>query len=129
MVVPLPVLYAIRLSHVKNVELVDDQVPTEPPFGKHRERLPDNRWKLLIIDPARKLLREGGAENTDLSARERLDLAAHICRGHIKEYGPGAPLFGKHVGEWFWRDHIRGNVAKGTVSKDYEIKPLKKESE
>jgi hypothetical protein len=34
-----------------------------------------------------------------------------------------APLFGKHVGRYFWQMHAAGSSEQGTVVKGYKVKP------
>lgn len=62
---------------------------------------------------------EGKAQETGLKK------ALHICRGHFATYGDDAPLFGKHVGTFWKRMHIRGVAKEGMVAKDYKIGEVK----
>ena len=45
----------------------------------------------------------------------------HFCRGHFKEYTAENPLFGKHVGLYWWPAHVKGQNREGIVLKDYEL--------
>lgn len=45
----------------------------------------------------------------------------HFCRGHMKIYTADAPLFGRHVGRFWFPPHVRGDKKKGVIIKDYEV--------
>lgn len=45
----------------------------------------------------------------------------HLCRGHVREYSPDRPLFGKLFGRFWIPPHARGNKKLGTVQKDYAL--------
>jgi len=42
--------------------------------------------------------------------------------GHPKTYTEDAPLFGKHIGTWWWQPQVRGSKKEGFISKDYNYK-------
>jgi hypothetical protein len=48
----------------------------------------------------------------------------HLCRGHFKTYTDDNPLFGKHVGKYYWQPSIRGKNKKGIVAKDYSLEKM-----
>lgn len=112
-----PVLFALSLLHCKNVT-TEDQPPTPAKVAKkRRERgIYDVRFKTLVVKPMRQRLRaEGRGEGTQQ--------ALHFVRAHFKEFTAEAPLFGKHVGRYFWGMHAAGSSEQGTVVKDYRVKP------
>ena len=41
----------------------------------------------------------------------------HFCRGHFKEFTAQAPLFGKHIGFYWWQPHLRGRNMEWRNSK------------
>jgi hypothetical protein len=45
----------------------------------------------------------------------------HTVRGVFRTYTADKPLFGKHVGRWWWHPHMRGDEVYGTIEKDYKI--------
>ena len=51
----------------------------------------------------------------------KTDRRLHFCRGHFKTYTNENPLFGKHVGRYWWHPQIKGNKSEGFVMKDYSI--------
>jgi len=112
-----PVLFALSLLHCKNVT-VEDEPPTPAKVAKKRlERgIRDVQFKTLVVKPLRRQLQaEGGGQGP----RQAL----HFVRAHFKEYTEDAPLFGKHVGRYFWPMHAAGSAAQGEVVKDYKVKP------
>jgi hypothetical protein len=113
----IPVLFAISLMHCRNVSLRT----VEPPQGvsrkaRRRSRHPLLRYQVLEISPMRRILDTEGAATT-----KGLGHALHICRGHFKTYTREAPLFGKHVGRYWWPDVARGTPARGAVTSDYRV--------
>lgn len=45
----------------------------------------------------------------------------HLCRGHFKTFTKENPLFGKHVGRYWWPSNLRGSKDKGLIGKDYSV--------
>jgi hypothetical protein len=110
--------FAISLCHCKNVKAGELQEGEQSLPRKHRDRFPNDRWRVLEIDSQKKALREAGADGSP----ESFIRALHICRGHFAVYTPEHPLFGKYVGH-IWRPmHVRGGPEAGIVEKDYSIK-------
>ncbi len=114
----MPALFAVSLMHCKNV----DVRPVDPPerLSRRHERKtgrPLTRYHVLAIEPMRRILdTEGGAQTKGLRH------ALHICRGHFKTFTEDAPLFGKHVGTYWWPSYARGSAEKGVVEKNYRIR-------
>lgn len=115
----IPVLMALSLCHCKNVEIIEQHPDAK--INKKRARRgkePKITYKTLVIDGAKKLLREEGGSETNGLAK-----ALHICRGHFATYSEDKPLFGKHTGT-FWKPmHTRGSAKHGVAAKDYRINP------
>ena len=113
-----PALFAISLMHCKNVDVrtVD---PPERLSRKHQRKhgRPLTRYHILDIVAMRRILDYEGEAQT-----KGLRHALHICRGHFKTFSEDAPLFGRHVGTYWWPAQVRGSAAEGRVEKDYAIR-------
>jgi hypothetical protein len=66
----------------------------------------------------RRILNQAGAADPEGGGLRR---ALTICRSHFKTFTPGAPLFGKHTGQYWWAPHVRGNPDVGIVVNDYRV--------
>jgi hypothetical protein len=113
----MPALFAISLMHCKNVRV--ERV--EPPAALSRKAVrrtghPLVRYHVLEIGPMRAVLDGEGAART-----KGLGHALHICRGHFKTFTEDAPLFGKHVGQYWWHDTARGSPRRGVITSDYQV--------
>ena len=115
----LPVLLAISLMHCRNVDIRTVE-PEESASRANRRRRGHRlvRYQVLEIEPMRRLLNKAGA--TDASAGG-LRRALTICRGHFETFTPDAPLFGRHVGQYWWAPHVRGNPDAGIVINDCRV--------
>ena len=79
-------------------------------------KLPLFTYKVLTI-------KTGTKQNPKYSFNFKFDpKRIHLCMGHYKEYTVEAPLFGKIVGRYFWKPHVRGTNTDGIIIKDYQIK-------
>jgi hypothetical protein len=111
-------LFAVSLLHCKNValRLVD---PPDRLSRKHERKhgRPLTRYHVLEIAPMRRTLDSEGEAQT-----KGLRHALHICRGHFKTFTEEAPLFGRHVGTYWWPAQVRGSAAHGIVEKDYRVR-------
>jgi hypothetical protein len=114
-----PALLALSFMHCKNVEL-KTTIPPVPLSKKYQKKTgrPLVRYKILEIEPMKKVLRTEGQSET-LSLKHAL----HICRGHFKDYSKGGGLFGKYKGFYWWESYVRGDPDQGVVVKDYNVKP------
>lgn len=56
-----------------------------------------------------------------LMVKTHPDNRVHLCRGHFKEYTEQNPLFGRHVGRYWWQPCVRGKKEKGIIAKDYIV--------
>lgn len=117
-----PVLVAISLSNFRNVT----SEKFEPDYGTVKKALKRYSiapvtYHVLTIDASR--TRKRYARATSAETDEARTNAAHSCRAHRKTYTSDAPLFGKYVGTWWWGPQLdRGDVKKGRVVHDYEVK-------
>jgi hypothetical protein len=85
--------------HCSNVD-VQTVEPNEQASRCHRRRHKHRlvRYQVLDIEPMRRLLDQAGAHDWDVGG---LHQALHITRGHFKAFTPGAPLFGRHTGQYW----------------------------
>lgn len=115
-----PYNLAASFMHCKNVELNEYEPPRK--LSKRYEKrhgVPLTSYYTLTIDPMKKVLKhEGGKDQGGLSK------ALHICRGHFKTYTEDKPLFGRLSGTYWWPQHARGTEERGTIVKDYSVKPF-----
>ena len=112
-----PVLFALSLLHCKNVTTEDQPATPAKVAKKRRERgIRDVQFKTLVVKPMRQRLRSEGKGEGPAQA-------LHFVRAHFKAYTAEAPLFGKHVGRYFWGMHAAGSSEQGTVVKGYKLKP------
>lgn len=112
-----PMLLAVCFMHCKNVELIPRPlIIPKPAKGRKQNRGPVDKFHVLKIDPVKKVLDGEGQAGT-----KGLKHALHICRGHFKNYKEGRGLFGKYQGLYWWEAHVRGDLALGTVTKDYDV--------
>lgn len=113
-------LLATSLMHCKNVEMSDAEMTSREKQQavdfERRHKTPATRWKVLNIEPMRRVLSAvGGIE------KNGAEKALHICRGHFKDYRNSGGLFGKHKDIYWWEQHMRGSEQNGIVIKDYNI--------
>lgn len=111
-----PALMTISFMHASNVsiEAVDPPEKLSKKFEKRTGR-PLSRYHVLEIDPMRKQLESTGA------TRGQLRQSLHLARGHFKVFTEDAPLFGRHVGTYWWGQQVRGSRERGVVAKDYRV--------
>jgi len=90
---------------------------------RRRKRRSLTRHYVLDVRPLRTLRVNQGDGNIGKSPRKQ---SLHICRGHFKVFGLDKPLFGRHVGMFWWSAHVRGAPEAGIVTKDYRLHPPEK---
>jgi hypothetical protein len=112
-----PALLTISFLHCKNVE-IHAIIPPEKLSKRHHKKHGRDlvRYHVLDIKPLRRLLDRHRA-----GSKEDLRRALHICRGHFKTFTPDAPLWGRHIGTYWWAPHVRGSKSAGVVLKDYRV--------
>lgn len=114
----LPFMFALSLSHCKNV--TTSELPLPPAVArKRRERgLPAFTYRILDINPMRKAS-QASARAGESEQRNAL----HFVRGHMKTYSTDRPLFGKLTGTFWWHLHLAGKEEAGMVAKEYRVNP------
>jgi hypothetical protein len=113
-----PAFLAMSFLHCKNVTIVDNEVPAAL-AKRYRERhgIAPCRYKTLIIEPLKKVLRHEGKSDS-----VGLQRALHICRGHFKDYREGRGLFGRYH-QLVWQPSIvRGTKGKSAPPREIEVK-------
>lgn len=110
-----PVLYAIGLMNCKNVTVESRTQQSRSSNKENRKKVPKLEYRTILLPNAKnsKKASQGGTHST---------AGIHKVRGHFKTYGPEAPLFGKHVGKYWWPWSIRGDANQGVIVSDYKVK-------
>lgn len=109
-------LLTLTFLNCRNVELARHE-PPEKLSRAHQKRhgTPLTRYRTVVVHPMRRKGRSGNGTGN------RHGTGLHRVRGHFKTHGPEAPLFGKHVGTWFWEDQAVGDLEQGRVVSDYRV--------
>jgi hypothetical protein len=111
--------FTFSVASCKNVTYQDvTDLDAPPAKWFRRNRVPTLRLKTLKIPGLR-----------DIVVRRRpydyitdgLPHPLQKLRGHFKNYTEEAPLFGKHIGRYWWHRHARGSDENGVIAKDYEV--------
>lgn len=120
-----PCLFSISLLHCKNTKIIRGE-PNEQLRKKHvkRKRQPPVSFKILDVTPMK-----ARSQGASVSTRTGDSVAAHMVRGHFKDYRDGGGLFGRHKGRYFWGPSMRGDLEEGYVDKDYNVKAPEKSGE
>lgn len=116
----LPFLFALSLTHCRNVELAERELP--PPVIKKRKEkgIPVFKFRHVVIKPINGKQVIGGGS----SGKNNFTPLSFI-RGHFKTFSEERPLFGRHVGRYWWHQAARGKSEYGTITKDYAVQPGK----
>ncbi len=114
-----PALLALTFANARNVR---QETVSPPPRLVRRDtklrRPPRFTYRTLDIGPVRAMIEgEGG-----LGEHGSFKKALHVCRGHFKTYTEDHPLYGKHVGTWWWAPQVRGRPDAGYADKDYRVR-------
>lgn len=117
-------LFALSLTHCRNVEIVENDLP--PAVRKKREKkgIPVIKFKSLVIKPMGK---QKAAKEGDKPHQPSMR-PLHFVRAHFRTYTEDAPLLGRHVGRYFFHMHTRGKTQHGQIEKSYKVEPQKKEN-
>jgi hypothetical protein len=113
-----PSLLAISFLHCKNVQIIENEVP-KPLAKRYRERhgVTPCRYKTLVIEPLKQILRhEGGSHTVGLAK------ALHICRGHFRDYRQGRGLFGKYHQLVWTPSIVRGTKGSTPPAREIQVK-------
>jgi len=109
-------IMAFNFLHCKNVEAVINKIPPKLVKSRQKKNKPFfERTYTLQIKQIKKYLSEANDKGTGIKK------ALHICRGHFKTFTESKPLFGRHVGTYWWNDQVKGNQEIGRIIKDYKI--------
>lgn len=114
----LPYMFAISLTHCKNVRMSEAAVPPAVARKRRKQGKPEVTYKVLDILPMRKV----SAQRKEGEAASASMRALHVVRGHFKSYGEDAKLFGKHTGTYFWHMAARGSNDAGRIEKRYRVR-------
>ena len=119
----------IDVINSKNV-VYKNVVPRKEKNNKRRKekKFPLRSYKILEIVKGKADKRNVVDVPWDYKSPESARL--HFTRGHFKTYTEEDPLFGKHVGTYWWGAHLRGSKERGVVEKEYHVRTQghKKES-
>ena len=112
-----PVLLTISFLHCKNIKL-NTITPPEKLSRKYQKRHGKElvRYHVLEIAPLKRLI-----DKYRTGLKTDLRRALHICRGHFKTFTTDSPLFGHHIGTYWWTPQVRGSKSTGVVLKDYRV--------
>lgn len=114
------VLFALGMVNARNVQI--EHVVPQPKISRKFERKHDRplvRYGKIIL-PA-KTRAAVDIVQARKAAGETLPL--HLRRGHTKTYTEERPLFGQHVGEFFWDWAVVGDPRAGINVNTYEVRP------
>lgn len=78
---------------------------------------PTDAYRVIDVKPIDRLLERYVADHESGSDESVLQ----EVRGHHKTYEGERLLFGKLSGRYYWGPQVRGNVDKGTRTKDYLV--------
>lgn len=106
--------------------------PSEKLSHKHRKK--GHIKDKLIGYHVLRIATKGPATKTRGSGNGRGDglVAFHPVRGEFHHYGDCCPgkhppkglMFGKHTGRFWVPSHVRGNPERGSIVRDFEVKPV-----
>ena len=109
----------LMLLSCKNIITVT--IPGKERLNKKRAKkgkFPITEYKILKIKPTEE--KKVYIKEYDEKSYQGLQ-RVHLCRGHFKEYTNENPLFGKHVGRFWWQPMVRGDKKRGVLNKDYDV--------
>lgn len=116
----LPFLFALSLTHCRNVEIVESDVPAAVRKKRDKKGIPNFVFKQIVIRPMgkRTVGKDQGEVRPDGSKRNQ---PLHYVRMHTKTFTEDKPLFGKHVGRFVWHLSRRGDITQGNIVKEYRV--------
>lgn len=110
-----PAMYCISLMNCKNVATTTATQVSRSSNKAVRKREPKITYHTIVLPQK---VRGGGGHGGGTHATPAL----HKVRGHFKHYSADAPLFGKHVGTYWWPWQVRGSKDSGISVADYSLK-------
>lgn len=114
----LPYMFALSISHCKNVATIEQPVPAAVAKKRVRRGLPYFTYRILDIKPVQR-----AASDKSASPGSETQRALHFVRGHMKTYTADRPLFGKYTGSYWWHMHRAGAMEAGVADKSYRVQP------
>lgn len=113
------IVLTLELLNCKNVVYENlEEVELNRDLKRQLRRKSDGSFKYHVL-------------KLDLSTKKRQNIVnlndpsfkmpLHSRRGHFKTYTADAPLFGQHVGTWYWNPDLVGDPEVGVVDKDYAL--------
>lgn len=113
--------FGLMLINCRNVAVMKNS-PSENLNKKRRKMAKQELFTFRTLQLT--LPDEKRSNSTDINNddSDKSDRRLHFCRGHFKTYSKSNPLFGKHIGRYWWPSQIKGNKEIGFVLKDYSIK-------
>lgn len=97
--------FFLKLLTCKNVEL-RDTTPAKYKSKPKEKRPIGETWEIVLRLPGKKIIYTGKNQDkpvTEIKFVERQSFGTiSQRRGHLKTYTSENPLFGKHVGTWYW---------------------------
>lgn len=110
------VMYTLGMMHCRNIGTEEFRPnASESHKWERKYGVPMNRYHVL------KITGKGREAGTLLGTSTGRHNKLHWVRGHFATYDESAPLFGHFVGTVYIHEHIRGDIKRGTVTKDYEV--------
>ena len=103
---------ALSLLNCKNIEMIEF-APRQSRASRRRGDPPPYAYHVLRVHSFKRR-RRGDA---DLDTENRV--AVHWTRGHFKTYTLARPLFGRHVGLFWWQPHLTGRLHEVFSDKHY----------
>lgn len=118
-VAPLSFYIAKLILNCRNVRMAE--VPVKRAKKQRRIKPGDVVWREVVMASGNSTISgRTGPRQTD----EEKFTRRHLMSGHRKTYTADAPLFGKHVGSWWWNPTHRGNADAGHVAQNRRVKAV-----
>ena len=109
----------LKMLNCKNIGIKSIRRKSKTMSKKNKLRIDPRKFEYRVIDldltPTEKI----NYEDSEVTGSYK---GMHECQGHFKEFTKEKPLFGKHVGLWWWGHQIRGGKKDKIISKEYDTK-------
>jgi hypothetical protein len=114
------VLKLLSLINCKNVTTITHHAPEKLQKARRKKnKLPLLSYKTIEInladDAPRHVTKYGETKGNSQGTR------LHMIKGHYRTYTKEKPLFGRHVGRWWWQPRAGGDIRNGKIEKDYRV--------
>lgn len=109
-------MFTVGMTHCRNIG-TQEFSPNASESHKFERRygIPMNKYRVL------KITGKGHDAGTLLGTGIGRQNPLHWVRAHWRTYDQEAPLFGKVTGTFYVHEFIRGDIKRGTVTKDYKV--------